>query len=71
MKGLSVLVLRYKQPESARTGKVPLNFRIAGKEIPLGLALITVVLFAIAMINLFTKKIATIWGLSFTLSGSP
>lgn len=66
MKGLSVLVLRYKQPEPP-AWKVPLNFRIAGKEIPLGLALITVVLFAIAIINLFTKKIATIWGLSFTL----
>jgi nucleotide-binding universal stress UspA family protein len=66
MKGLSVLVLRYKQPEPPEW-KVPLNIHIAGKEFPLGLALITLVLFAMAIINLFTKKIATIWGLSFTV----
>jgi nucleotide-binding universal stress UspA family protein len=66
MKGLSVLVLRYKQPDPPEW-KVPLNVRIAGKEFPLGLALITLVLFAMAIINLFTKKIATIWGLSFTV----
>ncbi len=44
MKGLSVLVLRYKTPEG-RAWKVPLNFRVGGTEIPLGLALITVTLF--------------------------
>jgi amino acid transporter/nucleotide-binding universal stress UspA family protein len=66
MKGLSVLVLRYKQHEPPEW-KVPLNIRIAGTEFPLGLSLITVVLFAMAIINLFTKKIATIWGLSFTI----
>jgi hypothetical protein len=47
---------------------VPLNFRIAGKEFPLGLALITVALFSLAIVNLFTKKIATIWGLTFTIT---
>jgi amino acid transporter len=65
MQGLSVLVLRYKQREQPEW-KVPLNIRIAGKELPLGLGLITATLFAIAIINLFTKQIATIWGLSFT-----
>ena len=48
MKSLSVLVLRYKQP-GAREWKVPLNFHIGGKEIPVGLALITIVLFSLAM----------------------
>jgi amino acid transporter len=66
MQGLSVLVLRYKQPEEPEW-KVPLNFRIAGKEIPLGLGLITTALFALAIINLFTKKVATVWGLTFTI----
>jgi amino acid transporter len=66
MKGLSVLVLRYKQPKEPEW-KVPLNFRIAGMEIPLGLILITIFLFAMAIVNLFTKKIATIWGLTFTV----
>jgi amino acid transporter len=67
MQGLSVLVLRYRQPEQPEW-KVPLNFKIAGRELPLGLGLITVALFAIAIVNLFTKKIATIWGFAFTVT---
>jgi amino acid transporter len=66
MKGLSVLVLRYKQPE-AREWKVPLNFRFRGRELPVGLAMITVALFAMAVINVLTKKVATIWGFGFTV----
>jgi nucleotide-binding universal stress UspA family protein len=46
---------------------VPLNFRIKGRELPLGLGLITLALFALAIINLFTKKVATIWGMTFTI----
>ncbi len=65
MKALSVLVLRYKQP-GAREWKVPLNFHIGGTEIPLGLVLITISLFALASINVLTKKVATISGVSFT-----
>jgi len=45
---------------------VPFNFHWRGTEIPLGLGLITVVLFAIAIINVLTKKVATISGISFT-----
>jgi len=67
MKALSVLVLRYKMPE-AREWKVPLNFRWGKTEIPLGLGLITLVLFAIAVINILTKKVATISGLSFSIA---
>ena len=67
MKALSVLVLRYKQP-GAREWKVPLNFRIAGVEIPLGLALITLALFLLAIVNVLTKKVASISGASFTIA---
>jgi amino acid transporter/nucleotide-binding universal stress UspA family protein len=67
MQGLSVLVLRFRQPEEPEW-KVPLNFRIAGREIPLGLGIITAALFALAIVNLFTKKIATVWGLIFTIT---
>jgi amino acid transporter/nucleotide-binding universal stress UspA family protein len=67
MQGLSVLVLRYKQPEEPEW-KVPLNFHIGGRELPLGLGLITLALFMIAVVNLFTKEIATIWGFGFTVS---
>ena len=66
MKALSVLVLRYKQPEG-REWKVPLNFRIGGTEIPLGLMMITLALFALAVINVLTKKVATISGVTFTI----
>jgi len=66
MKGMAVLVLRYTHPQD-REYRVPLNFTIAGKEIPLGLGLITLVLFLIAFINLFTKPEATIAGVVFSV----
>jgi amino acid transporter len=66
MKALSVLVLRYKKPGN-REWKVPLNFHIGGVEIPLGLALITITLFALACINVLTKRVATISGVTFTI----
>src|SRR5260370_18742174 len=40
---------------------------IGNTEIPLGLALITLTLLALCLINLFTKQVATISGLAFTL----
>src|SRR4029077_10431935 len=45
LKGLAVLVLRYKQP-GQREFRVPFNVKIGSLEIPVGLALITIVLFA-------------------------
>jgi amino acid transporter/nucleotide-binding universal stress UspA family protein len=67
MKALSVLVLRYKQPEG-REWKVPLNFRLGRTEIPVGLTLITLALFSVATINVLTKKVATISGATFTVA---
>ncbi|HEX3103807.1 MAG TPA: APC family permease [Terriglobales bacterium] len=66
MKGLAVLVLRYKEP-GKREYRVPLNFRIGNTEIPIGLALITLTLIALCTINLFTKEVATISGVAFTI----
>jgi nucleotide-binding universal stress UspA family protein len=66
MKALSVLVLRYKQPEG-REWKVPLNFHVGKVEVPIGLMMITVALFALAVINVLTKKVATISGVTFTI----
>ena len=66
MKGLAVLVLRYKQP-GAREFHVPLNFKLGKTEIPVGLGLITLTLLAIAVTNIFTKQVATISGVAFTL----
>ena len=65
-KGLAVLVLRFKD-KSTREWKVPFNIRLDGNELPLGLGLITALLFAVAGINLLTKEIATISGLVFTI----
>jgi amino acid transporter len=67
MKALAVIILRFKQPE-ARAWKVPLNLRIGTREWPIGLALITLALFALATINVITKKAATISGITFTIA---
>ena len=66
MKGVAVLVLRYTHPQD-REYRVPLNPVIFGREIPIGLGLITLTLLAIAIINLFTKPSATIAGITFTV----
>ncbi len=66
MQGLSVLVLRFKQPEEPEW-KVPLNVRFRGREVPVGLGVITLILFTLAIVNLFTKKVATVWGFGFTV----
>jgi amino acid transporter len=65
MQGIAVLVIRYTHPGD-REYRVPLNFHLFGKEVPLGLALITVFLFLIAIVNLFTKPSATVAGLIFS-----
>ena len=65
MQGIAVLVIRYTHPGD-REYRVPLNFHLFGKEIPLGLALITLILFLIAIVNLFTKPSATVAGLIFS-----
>jgi nucleotide-binding universal stress UspA family protein len=66
LKGLAVLVLRFRQP-GQREFRVPLNLRVGSVEIPIGLAAITVTLFALCMINLFTKQVATMSGVAFTI----
>lgn len=66
LKSLAVLVLRYTEPEN-REWKVPGNFHFAGKEIPIGLLMISAVLLLTAIVNLFTKSEATIAGVTFSL----
>jgi len=65
MNGLAVLVMRYTHPGD-REFRVPLNFKLGGVEIPLGLGLITLFLLSIAVVNLFTKPDATVAGLVFS-----
>jgi amino acid transporter len=65
LKGIAVLVLRYTHPQD-REFRVPLNLRLWGIEIPIGLGLITLVLLGIAVVNLFTKPAATVSGIVFS-----
>jgi amino acid transporter len=63
---VSVLILRYKRPDAPRPWRVPLNIKLGTFELPLGLVGIAVILAACAVVNLFTKEVATIAGLIFT-----
>ncbi len=66
MNGLAVLVLRYTSP-GHRDFQVPFNLTLGGVQIPIGLGLITLTLFLIAIVNLFTKPIATMAGGAFSI----
>src|SRR5262249_25110605 len=50
-----------------REYKVPLNFRVGRYEVPFGLLLIFLILLATALLNFFTKEVATVGGILFTL----
>jgi amino acid transporter len=63
--GLAVTVLRFTERQE-REFKVPFNIRYKDIEIPIGLSLITLLLFSIAFINVFTKPLATIAGVCFS-----
>lgn len=65
LKGIGVLALRFQRTDQEY--KTPLNFRIGKREIPAGLMMITSMLLLVALANLFTKQVATIYGLSFTV----
>lgn len=64
-KSLGVTALRFQRGDQEY--KVPLNLRIAGREIPIGLFIITAMLGSIAIVNLFTKELATTYGIAFTV----
>lgn len=63
---LAMLILRFRAPTSPRGFKVPLNIRVGGVEIPVGLGLIFMVLLTSAIMNALTKEIATVAGGCFT-----
>src|SRR5277367_4524519 len=61
-----MLVLRFKY-KGVRGWKVPPNITIAGTEIPIGLLSVFFVLLATALVNLATKSVATVAGVSFSV----
>lgn len=65
MKALGTLVLRFQRHDQEY--KTALNLRLGGREVPVGLSLVTLTLLAVALANLVTKQFATIYGVSFTL----
>jgi amino acid transporter len=65
LKSLGVLVLRYQRHDQEY--KFPFNLRVRGVELPVGLGATTLVLFLVAIANLFSKRVATIYGVTFTI----
>jgi amino acid transporter len=65
LKGLGVLALRFQRHDQEY--KMGPNLRIGRLELPIGLGITTFSLFVVAIANVFTKKIATIYGISFTI----
>jgi amino acid transporter/nucleotide-binding universal stress UspA family protein len=61
----AMFMLRFKRP-GPRDYKLPLNLHIGGVELPIGLALVFIVLLAAATLNLLTKPTATVGGACFT-----
>jgi amino acid transporter len=64
---LAMLVLRWKY-HGERGWKVPPNIRIGKTEIPIGLLSVFLVLLSVAIVNLFTKSVATVSGIGFAFA---
>lgn len=65
IKGVGVLALRFQRHDQEY--KTPLNLRFGKVEIPVGLGLTTAMLILVAIANLFTKKVATVYGITLTV----
>lgn len=65
LKGLGVLALRFQRHDQEY--KTPGNLHFGNIEIPVGLGLTVTSLFFVAVANLFSKKIATLYGIGFTI----
>ncbi len=63
----SMLVLRFKDKRQ-REWRVPINVKVGKIELPIGLFSVFMMLLAVAIINLFTKPVATVSGLAFTFT---
>ncbi len=63
---LAMLLLRFKY-KGERGWRVPPNIKIGNIELPIGLLSVHLVLLSTAIVNLFTKEVATVAGLVFSL----
>jgi amino acid transporter len=64
LKSLGVLVLRFQRHDQEY--KFPFNLRVGKIELPFGLGATTLILGLVAIANLFSKQIATKFGVAFT-----
>jgi amino acid transporter len=65
LKSTGVLVLRFKRHD--QDYRTPINLRIGKLDLPIGLIVTTLILGMVAVAILFTKQIATLYGVSFTI----
>jgi amino acid transporter len=77
-KTLAMVILRFKD-KSQREYEVPLNIRLHVRakrgstdapvqiDLPIGITIVFLILASTAVVNLMTKKVATVWGIGFTL----
>jgi hypothetical protein len=65
LKSMGVLALRYQRHDQEY--KFPWNIRVGSVEIPIGLGVTTLILGMVAIANLFSKRVATVYGVAFTL----
>ncbi|MBS1874973.1 MAG: APC family permease [Acidobacteria bacterium] len=66
LKSLAVLVIRFHRHDQEY--KFPFNLKVGKIELPIGLGATTLALLMVAIANLFSKRIATIYGVSFTIA---
>lgn len=66
LKSLGVLVLRFQRHDQEY--RFPFNLKLGKIDLPFGLGLTTMVLGMVAIANLFSKEIATKFGVAFTLA---
>ncbi|HYP06850.1 MAG TPA: APC family permease [Bryobacteraceae bacterium] len=66
LKSMGVLALRFQRNDQEY--RTPFNVRIGRYELPVGLAATTLVLVMVGVANLFSKRTATIYGLTFTVA---
>ncbi len=66
LKTLGMVILRLRGGDRDRPYRVPLNLKIAGRDVPLGIMFTFALLLVAAVVNLLTKEVATVAGLAFT-----
>ncbi|MBI5623070.1 MAG: amino acid permease [Elusimicrobia bacterium] len=62
----SIVILRFKV-RGNREWTVPLNVKAGGVQVPIGLTAVFLVLLSVGLVNLATKRVATVFGIAFTV----